>query len=52
MKNHILNSGKILTKTQQKQINGGGDDECMGGRGYIDECGDCILKGAAYLPSC
>ncbi|WP_159099183.1 MULTISPECIES: hypothetical protein [Aquimarina] len=23
MKNHILNLGKVLTKTQQKQINGG-----------------------------
>ncbi|PKV49976.1 MULTISPECIES: hypothetical protein [Aquimarina] len=28
MKNHILNLGKILTKTQQKQINGGDFNPC------------------------
>ncbi|WP_160112156.1 hypothetical protein [Aquimarina sp. AU58] len=44
MKNHILNLGKVLTKTQQKQINGGGGhpecyshQDCPGSMGCCNE---------------
>ncbi|WP_159025746.1 MULTISPECIES: hypothetical protein [Aquimarina] len=47
MKNHILNLGTVLTKTQQKQISGGRPVNCYHHAicPPIDEPDSCIIYG-------
>ncbi len=46
MKTQISNLGKILTKTQQRQINGGGHPECYSHQDCPGSMGCCRPDGS------